>query len=90
MPAYLSFDSSCFYLGDIETFIDNIGRYVIKSYRVTTTGYKSARIFTTGIHIVLDGNKNVQVCFPDCIPAKNTFSKLATKALAKDVNLVQS
>ena len=25
-----------------------------------------------------------------CIPAKNTFSKLATKALVKDVNLVQS
>ena len=47
--------------------------------------YKSSCIFTTGMHIVLDVNKNLQVCFPDCIPAKNTFSKLVTKAPAKDV-----
>ena len=43
--------------------------------------HKSLCIFTTGMHIVLDVNKN----FPDCIPAKNTFSKLVTKAPAKDV-----
>ena len=59
MLAYLSFDSPCFYLGDIETFVDNIGYYVIKSYRVTTTGYRSSHIFTTGIHIVLVDNKNL-------------------------------
>ena len=86
MPSYLSFDSFCFYLGDI----DNIGCYVIKSYRVSAARYKSSGIFTTGIYILLDDNKDLQVCFPDCILAKNTYSKLATKTLAKYVNLVQS
>ena len=35
MLPYLSFDSFRFYLRDTELLIDNIGRYVIKSYRVS-------------------------------------------------------
>ena len=35
MLPYLRFGSFCFYLRDTETFIDNIGRYIIKSYRVS-------------------------------------------------------
>ena len=33
---------NCIYLGDVETFIDNIGRYVIKNYHVRPTPYKSS------------------------------------------------
>ena len=80
----------CFDLGYIEAFIDNTGCYVIESYGVSATGYKSLHLFTTGIHIILDDNKDLEVCFPDCIPAKTRYLKLAIKALAKDVNLVQS
>ena len=42
--------------GDLETSFDNIGRYHIKSYRVSASEYKKSRIFTTGIHIVLNND----------------------------------
>ena len=46
--------------GDLETYFDNIGRYHIKSYRVSATEYKKSRIFTTGIHIVLNDDVILQ------------------------------
>ena len=56
MPAYLSFDSSCFYLGDIETFIDNIRRdgppYVIAS-RLVDEGNKKT-LFNIARDIILE------------------------------------
>ena len=42
--------------GDLETYFDNIGRYHIKSYCVSASEYKKSRIFTTGIHIVLNND----------------------------------
>ena len=40
--------------GDLETYFDNIGRYHIKSYHVSASENKKSRIFTMGIHIVLN------------------------------------
>ena len=48
-------------IGDVETYIDNIGRYVLKSTCVTATKYKKARVFTTGIHIKLNDEPNLHV-----------------------------
>ena len=38
--------------GDIDTFIDNIGRYIVKSYRVSVEKNKQADIITSCLHIV--------------------------------------
>ena len=46
--------------GDVETFFDNAGRYFIKSYRVSSSEYKKSRVFTTGIHIVLSSDIDLQ------------------------------
>ena len=46
--------------GCIDTFIDNIGRYITKNYRVKSDKPEKSLIFTTGIHIVLDPLSNIQ------------------------------
>ena len=40
--------------GDLITFFDNIGRYVIKNYRVHSAKTRSAAIISTVMHINLD------------------------------------
>ena len=45
--------------GDLETYFDNIGKYFIKSYRVSASEYKKSRTFTTNIHIVLNHDINL-------------------------------
>ena len=64
-------------------FIDNIGRYVIKNCRVTATPYKSSRVFTTGIHIVLDKKVNLQVrkVFTIHIYSQKPFSKASLQII---------
>ncbi len=46
--------------GDIITFIDNIGRYIIKNYRVTKDKTSQADVITTCLHIVLEANQALQ------------------------------
>ena len=44
--------------GTLDIFFDNIGKYVIKNYRISTTKVKSADIITTSIQILnKDANK---------------------------------
>ena len=45
---------------DIVTFIDNIGRYIVKNYRVSYTQNNHPSIITTCLHITLDEESNLQ------------------------------
>lgn len=42
--------------GDIETYIDNIGKYIIRNYRISKTKSALADIITSTLHISLMGN----------------------------------
>ena len=44
--------------GNVETYIDNIGKYIIKNYRVSKDKNNTADVITTTLHIKLD--KNIQ------------------------------
>lgn len=46
--------------GTIELWFDNIGRYINKQYRVTTTKMKSADVITTCIQVVLNDPNRLQ------------------------------
>ena len=47
-------------LGDVVTFIDNIGKYVLKNYRVSTQKTASADVITTCLHIDLEDARALQ------------------------------
>ena len=47
-------------LGDLITYIDNIGRYIIKNYRVTKNKTPSADVITTCLHIILNNSDKLQ------------------------------
>lgn len=47
--------------GDIETYFDNIGKYIVKSYRVSKNKNAVADIITTTLHIVLDTCSSLQM-----------------------------
>ena len=61
--------------GDTEVYFDNIGRYVLKSYRVSASGYKKGRVFTTGIYITLSDDMELQKRL-DLLPANWTFENV--------------
>ena len=49
--------------GDMDFYIDNIGKYIVKSYRVKSTRNKSPNVITAVLNIPLrspDGNENLQ------------------------------
>ena len=46
--------------GDIETYIDNIGKYVTKTYRVSKNKVESADVITTTLHINIDDGQFLQ------------------------------
>ena len=46
--------------GDLDTYFGNIGRYIIRNYRVSTDKNTKSDIFTTGVHIVADKATNLQ------------------------------
>uniref|UniRef100_A0A7M5WMT3 Uncharacterized protein n=2 Tax=Clytia hemisphaerica TaxID=252671 RepID=A0A7M5WMT3_9CNID len=47
-------------IGEIITFIDNIGRYIIKNYRVTKDKVGAADVITTTLHILLNTTQSLQ------------------------------
>ena len=42
--------------GDVETYIKNIGKYIIENYRVSKDKNNTADVITTTLHIKLDEN----------------------------------
>ena len=46
--------------GDIVTFFDNIGKYIINNYQVFSSKSKSADIISTVIHFVLNNKAEIQ------------------------------
>ena len=46
--------------GDLVTFFDNIGRYVIQNYRVWTNKSNLADIISTVVHIILNKKSALQ------------------------------
>ena len=46
--------------GDLVTFFDNIGKYIINNYRVRSKKSKSADIVSTTLHIILNKNSTLQ------------------------------
>ena len=45
---------------DLDTYFDNIGRYIIQNYRVSTDKNTKSNIFATGVHIIADKVTNLQ------------------------------
>ena len=46
--------------GDLVTFFDNIGKYIISNYRVKSKKSKSADVIATTLHIILNRNSTLQ------------------------------
>ena len=46
--------------GDLITFFDDIGKYIINNYRVRSKKSKSADIISTTLHIMLNKNSTLQ------------------------------
>ena len=46
--------------GSLEIFFDNIGKYVVKNYRINSTGPKRANIITTAIQISRSSVPHIQ------------------------------
>ena len=47
--------------GTIDTFFDNIGKYVIKNYHISTEKIKTADIITTCIQMVADDKTDTSI-----------------------------
>ena len=61
---------------DTITYFDNIGKYVIKSYQVSTQKYKKADIITATLHFKLDGQLQKRTDLkPSNWPKKDVKSK---------------
>ena len=46
--------------GCIDMYFDNVGRHIIKNYRVKSEKPAKSLVFTSGIHIILDSVSNIQ------------------------------
>ena len=46
--------------GVIDIFFDNIGKYIVKNYRVRVAKSKTAAVITTCLQIIVDGESSIQ------------------------------
>ena len=58
--------------GSLEIFFDNIGKYVVKNYRINSAGPKRADIITTAISISPSSVPHIQADI-SLKPQKNHF-----------------
>ena len=49
-------------IGDIQTFFDNIGKYILKMYQVSRSKAPAADIITTTLHLVLENKVGWVFC----------------------------
>ena len=61
--------------GTIDIFFDNIGKYVIKNYRISTEKIKTADIITTCIQIVVDDKTDTSIQKNKNFKPKNTTTR---------------
>ena len=61
--------------GTIDIFFDNISKYVIKNYRISTEKIKTADIIATCIQIVLDDKTDTSIQKNKYFKPKNTTTR---------------
>lgn len=53
--------------GDVETYFDNIGKYIVRNHHISKEKYSGADIITSTLHICLQGdlqsNENLKPCY---------------------------